>query len=74
LTATVAARLPVVVILDCDVARLVGENLSRSMNGYRDIICIDGVHLHDFDYVDISKEHVHTQTVTVVIKSLVFSG
>ena len=74
LSATVAARLPVVVILDCDIARLVGENLSRSMNGYRDIICIDGVHLHDFDYVDISKEHAHTQTVTVVIKSLVFSG
>jgi len=71
---TVSAGLPVIIVLDCDIARLVGENLSRSMNGYRDIICIDGIHLHDFDYIDVSKEHVHTQTVTVVVKSLVFSG
>lgn len=71
---TRAANLPVVVVLDCDIARLVGDNLSRVMNGYPDIVCIDGIHLHDFDYIDISKEHEHTQTVTVVIKSLVFSG
>ena len=65
---------PVVVILDSDVARLVGEHLSRTLNGYTDITCIDGVQLQDFDYIDISQEHAHTQTVTVVIKSLVFSG
>ena len=65
---------PVVVVLDADVSRLVGENLSGALNRYRDIICIDGVQLQDFDYVDISREHEHTRTVTVVIKSLVFSG
>ena len=65
---------PVVVVLDADVSRLVGENLSRTLDRYRDIICIDGVQLQDFDYVDISREHEHTRTVTVVIKSLVFSG
>ena len=65
---------PVVVVLDADVSRLVGENLSRALDRYRDIICIDGVQLQDFDYVDISREHEHTRTVTVVIKSLVFSG
>ena len=66
--------LPVVVVLDADVSRLVGENLSRALQRYRDIVCIDGVQLQDFDYVDISREHAHTRTVTVVIKSLVFSG
>ena len=64
----------VVLVLDSDVARLVGDNLSRALDGYRDIICIDGVQLQDFDYIDISQEHVHTHTVAVVIKSLVFSG
>ena len=65
---------PVVVVLDADVSRLVGENLSRALERYRDIVCIDGVQLQDFDYIDISREHEHTRTVTVVIKSLVFSG
>ena len=65
---------PVVLVLDCDVSRLVGENLSRVLGGYRDLICIDGVQLQDFDYVDLSREHAHTHTVTVAIKSLVFSG
>ena len=65
---------PVVIVLDADVSRLVGENLSRALDRYQDIICIDGVQLQDFDYVDISREHEHTRTVTVVIKSLVFSG
>lgn len=64
----------VVIVLDSDVARLVGDNLSRSLDGYPDIICIDGVQLQDFDYIDISQEHTHTHTVSVVIKSLVFSG
>ena len=66
--------LPIMVVLDADIARLVGENLSRVLDRYPDIICIDGVQLQDFDYVDISREHEHTRTVTVIIKSLVFSG
>ena len=65
---------PVVVVLDADVSRLVGENLSRALDRYRDIICIDGVQLQDLDYIDISREHEHTRTVSVVIKSLVFTG
>jgi ethanolamine utilization protein EutA (predicted chaperonin) len=32
------------------------------------------VQLQDFDYIDISEEHVEAGVVTVVIKSLVFTG
>jgi ethanolamine utilization protein EutA len=65
---------PLVVILDCDIARLVGANLSEVLDGYENIICIDGVQLQDFDYIDISEEHAEAGVVTVVIKSLVFTG
>ena len=65
---------PIVVILDCDIARLVGANLSEVTDGYDNIICIDGVQLQDFDYIDISEEHAEASVVTVVIKSLVFTG
>ena len=74
LTNTVAHHLPVVVVLDCDIARLVGANLREVLQGYPDIICIDGVQLQDFDYIDISEEHADAGVVTVVIKSLVFTG
>ena len=74
LPSTVANDQPVILVLDTDVARLVGDNLTRVLNGYPNIICIDGVQLQDFDYIDISREHEQTHTVTVMIKSLVFSG
>ena len=67
-------RMPIVIVLDCDIARLVGANLSEALDGNFDIICIDGVQLQDFDYIDISKEHADAGVVTVVIKSLVFTG
>ena len=65
---------PLVLVLDSDVSRLVGENLSRILGGWRDLLCIDGVQIQDFDYIDIGREHARTHTVTVAIKSLVFSG
>ena len=71
---SVSTQLPLVVVLDEDIARLVGANLSEVLEGYPHIICIDGVQLQDFDYIDISKEHVDAGVVTVVIKSLVFTG
>ena len=71
---SVKENLPLVLILDCDIARLVGANLSEILDGYPHIICIDGIQLQDFDYVDISEEHADAGVVTVVIKSLVFTG
>ena len=71
---TIRKRNPIVLVLDCDIARLVGTNLSRELNDYKNIICIDGVTLQDFDYIDISKQHSDARVVTVVIKSLVFTG
>ncbi len=71
---TIRKRDSIVLVLDCDIARLVGTNLSRELNDYKNIICIDGVTLQDFDYIDISKQHSDARVVTVVIKSLVFTG
>jgi ethanolamine utilization protein EutA len=38
-----------------------------------DILCIDGVMLMDFDYIDLGRVRVPSYTVPVTIKSLVFS-
>jgi ethanolamine utilization protein EutA len=65
---------PVVLVLDSDLARLVGANVSGELDGYTNLVCIDGVQLQDFDYIDIGEPHADAGVVTVVIKSLVFTG
>lgn len=74
LTRTIRTGAPIVLVIDSDIARLVGANLAREIAGNSEIICIDGVQLQDFDYVDIGEEHADAKVVTVVIKSLVFTG
>ena len=74
LSNSVKQNQPLVIVLDSDIARLVGANLSEVLEDYPHIICIDGVQLQDFDYIDISEEHADAGVVTVVIKSLVFTG
>lgn len=66
--------LPVILMLDVDVARLTGAILSERTRGYDRLLCIDGIDLHEFDYVDIGELHPETGVVTVIVKSLVFSG
>jgi ethanolamine utilization protein EutA len=43
------------------------------MNVACEILVIDGVMLWDFDYIDLGRIRVPSQTVPVTIKSLVFS-
>jgi ethanolamine utilization protein EutA len=38
-----------------------------------EILCIDGVVLWDFDYIDLGRIRLPSMTVPVTIKSLVFS-
>ncbi|MGE3150634.1 MAG: ethanolamine ammonia-lyase reactivating factor EutA, partial [Pseudorhodoplanes sp.] len=70
----VANNMPIVLVVDTDIARLIGHNLQLALNGYRNIVCIDSVELQDFDYIDVSEQHADSEVVTVVIKSLVFTG
>jgi ethanolamine utilization protein EutA len=37
-----------------------------------DVLVLDGLTLHDFDYVDIGRIRLPSRTVPVTIKSLVF--
>ena len=59
-------------VFDADIGRLVGSLLSRELRPGHKIICIDGVELRDFDYIDIGEELPDVGVVPVVIKSLIF--
>ena len=73
LAARIAARQPIYVMLDGDVAQTLGAILREEQGVESDILVIDGVMLMDFDYIDLGRIRLPSNTVPVTIKSLVFS-
>ncbi len=63
---------PLYVILDADIALNLGVILREDFAIKNDVMVIDGLALWDFDYVDLGRMRMPSQTVPVTIKSLVF--
>jgi len=72
LPATVKNRRPIYLVFDHDLAGLVGTILKNDFELANDVLAIDGVTLHDFDFIDLGKALEPSGTVPVTIKSLVF--
>ena len=64
---------PLVVVLDADVAGIVGEILQSELHVGVPVICVDQVALSDLDFIDIGAVIPEHSVVPVVVKSLVFS-
>jgi len=72
LTETFKKKLPLYLVFDHDLAGLVGNILKHDFRVENDILAIDGVTLHDFDFIDLGNVLEPSGTVPVTIKSLVF--
>jgi ethanolamine utilization protein EutA len=70
---TIAKKRPLYIMLDGDVAQTLGAILREELGVQSEILCIDGVVLWDFDYIDLGRIRLPSMTVPVTIKSLVFS-
>ena len=60
------------IILDADIAMNLGRILREDLAIKNEILVIDGVALWNFDYIDLGRMREPSNTVPVVIKSLVF--
>src|SRR5260370_2064520 len=60
-------------MLDGDVAQTLGAILREELDVAGDLLVIDGVALMDFDYIDLGRIRLPSNTVPVTLKSLVFS-
>jgi ethanolamine utilization protein EutA len=69
---TLAAGLPVVLLIDGDVGKSLGRVIRHEIAPGAHVIAIDGVQLKQFDYVDIGQLIELTNAVPVIIKSLLF--
>ncbi len=70
---TIARKQPVYLILDGDLAQTLGGILREELLVASEVLVIDGVVLWDFDYVDLGRIRLPSQTVPVTVKSLVFN-
>jgi ethanolamine utilization protein EutA len=69
---TIANKKPLYLVLDGDLAQTLGTLLREEMSIASEILVIDGIALEDFDYVDLGRIRMPSQTVPVTVKSLVF--
>jgi ethanolamine utilization protein EutA len=69
----IARRQALFIMLDGDVAQTLGAILREELEVTSEILVIDGLALMDFDYIDLGRIRVPSNTVPVTIKSLVFS-
>ena len=73
MAARLAKKQPLYIMLDGDVAQTLGAILREEKKIEGEILVIDGVVLWDFDYIDLGRIRMPSNTVPVTIKSLVFS-
>ena len=69
---TIASGRPLYIVLDGDVAQMLGAILKEEMEVASPALVIDGIVLHEFDFVDLGRIRMPSFTVPITIKSLVF--
>ena len=67
---TLAGGLPVVLVFDSDVGKLVGHLLQEC--GVAHVVSIDSISLRQLSYIDIGQPLSTTNAVPVTVKSLIF--
>jgi ethanolamine utilization protein EutA len=61
-------------VVDADIGRTLGSIMRDELGVTAGLVLLDGLQLHDFDYVDIGRVQHPSGTIPVTIKSLVFRG
>ncbi len=70
---SVARGLPLVLLLDGDLGKTLGDVLKEELGVRGAVVSIDGIQLQEFDYVDLGELILPANVVPVIIKSLLFS-
>lgn len=64
---------PVVIALECDMAKALGQALRCRLGPEVPIVCLDGIHVPEGSYLDVAAPIAGGTAVPVVVKTLAFS-
>lgn len=64
---------PLMVVVENDLAKALGQTLSAQLGSRKEVIAIDTVKVENGDYIDIGKPLVGGNVVPVIVKTLLFS-
>ncbi|NCC79673.1 MAG: ethanolamine ammonia-lyase, partial [Clostridia bacterium] len=64
---------PFLVLIEEDLAKVLGQSILLSLKKKRDVICIDGIRVSGGDYIDIGKPIGNGSVLPVIIKTIVFN-
>ena len=64
---------PIYVVMDGDIGKTLGQILHRELKVTAPLVVADGVQLSAFDFIDLGKLRMPSNTVPITIKSLLFS-
>jgi len=65
---------PLIIVLQKDCAKVLGQTLQIRMGKGAEIVCIDQVRVDEGDYIDLGKPLMGGRVVPVVVKTLVFES
>ncbi|MDD3279659.1 MAG: ethanolamine ammonia-lyase reactivating factor EutA [Lachnospiraceae bacterium] len=69
-----ATSYPLILVIENDIAKVLGNALNYMLERKKDVICIDGIHAGDGDYIDIGEPVAAGRVVPVVTKTLIFNS
>ncbi|MEW8956554.1 ethanolamine ammonia-lyase reactivating factor EutA [Clostridium sp.] len=69
----ISRKLPLVIVVESDMAKVLGQAIYSLMDFKKDVICIDSIKVENGDYIDIGKPIAEGKVLPVVVKTLVFN-
>lgn len=65
---------PLIVVVENDIGKVLGNAMKVKLEHKKDVICIDGIRTRSGDYIDIGAPIAGGHVVPVVIKTLIFNS
>jgi ethanolamine utilization protein EutA len=69
---SLAPQVPVIIVVECDIAKALGNAVNSCLKGKRSVICIDSIKAEQNDYLDLGKPLMDGLVIPVVVKTLIF--
>ncbi len=70
----IESQYPLIVVVENDIGKVLGNALNVMLNNHKNVICIDSIRASSGDYIDIGEPVAGGQVLPVVIKTLIFNS